>query len=377
MESNKPNEAGAGTRRTSTEAASGGVSRAAEPGGSRRRLRDRLLLQEDLNFLLTNRIPRALLTRAMGRLSRVRSPWLTRGLLTAWRLFTDLDLSESRLQRFESLRDCFTRELKPGARPIDADPSILVSPCDGIVGAFGEVRGTEAFQAKGFPYSIRDLFGTAEAAEAFQDGLFVTLRLTSSMYHRFHSPDTATLDHVTSISGDTWNVNPIALRRIEALFCRNERAVVRLRLEDGTPVALVAWRPSSWPRSACTASTWCCTRVAAGHAYSTWAVRWPGERNWDGSSTVPPSFCSRPMASRSTRACRWATGSEWVSRLSKRPVFRAPSPDDHRAVTPIFGSRQTSGTSPKFQIQALSPPCHGGVTGWSEESAHPDAAWVG
>jgi len=240
MESNKPNEAGAGTRRTSTEAASGGVSRAAEPGGSRRRLRDRLLLQEDLNFLLTNRIPRALLTRAMGRLSRVRSPWLTRGLLTAWRLFTDLDLSESRLQRFESLRDCFTRELKPGARPIDADPSILVSPCDGIVGAFGEVRGTEAFQAKGFPYSIRDLFGTAEAAEAFQDGLFVTLRLTSSMYHRFHSPDTATLDHVTSISGDTWNVNPIALRRIEALFCRNERAVVRLRLEDGTPVALVA-----------------------------------------------------------------------------------------------------------------------------------------
>ena len=32
---------------------------------------------------------------------------------------------------------------------------------------------------------------------------------------------------VTYISGDTWNVNPIALKRIEKLFCKNERAVMR------------------------------------------------------------------------------------------------------------------------------------------------------
>jgi len=242
MESNQSNGADTGSAGTSTEGPPppGGVGRTPQHGGPRRRLRDRLLLQEDLNFLLTNRGARALLTRAMGRLSRVRSPWLTRGLIAGWRLFTDLDLSEARQQRFESLRDCFTRDLKPGARPIDADPSMLVSPCDGIVGAFGPVRGTEAFQAKGFPYSIRDLFGTAEAARPFHDGTYITLRLTSAMYHRFHSPDAATVEHVSSLSGDTWNVNPIALRRIEALFCRNERAVIRLRLGDGTPVALVA-----------------------------------------------------------------------------------------------------------------------------------------
>ena len=34
------------------------------------------------------------------------------------------------------------------------------------------------------------------------------------------------------ISGDTWNVNPIALKRIEKLFCKNERAVIRTRLRD-------------------------------------------------------------------------------------------------------------------------------------------------
>ncbi|MFM8879498.1 MAG: archaetidylserine decarboxylase [Verrucomicrobiota bacterium] len=203
-------------------------------------LRDQLVLQEDLNFLLTNRVPRNLLTRCMGRLSRIRNRWLTRSSIALWRLFTDLDLSESKHQRFESLQECFTRELRPGARPVDPDPTVLVSPCDGIVGAFGPVKGMEAFQAKGFPYSIRDLFGSPEAAADFADGCFITLRLTSDMYHRFHSPDSGTVEKVTSIAGDTWNVNPIALRRIEALFCKNERAAIRMRLADGRPVAMVA-----------------------------------------------------------------------------------------------------------------------------------------
>ncbi len=205
-----------------------------------RALRDQLLLQEDLNFLLTNRVPRNLLTRCMGRVSRIRNRWLTRSSIALWRLFTDLDLSESKRQRFDSLQECFTRELRPGVRPVDTDPSVLVSPCDGIVGAFGPMEGMEAFQAKGFPYSIRDLFGSTEAAADFAGGCFITLRLTSDMYHRFHSPDSGTVEKVTSIAGDTWNVNPIALRRIEALFCKNERAAIRMRLTDGRPVAMVA-----------------------------------------------------------------------------------------------------------------------------------------
>jgi phosphatidylserine decarboxylase len=68
----------------------------------------------------------------------------------------------------------------------------------------------------------------------------VTLRLTSAMYHRFHAPQAATLEHVTYLSGDTWNVNPVALQRVEKLYCRNERAVLNLRLDaGGHPVALV------------------------------------------------------------------------------------------------------------------------------------------
>jgi phosphatidylserine decarboxylase len=75
--------------------------------------------------------------------------------------------------------------------------------------------------------------------ETHRNGRFVTLRLTSSMYHRFHAPDDLTLEQVSLIHGDTWNVNPIALKRVERLFCKNERAVIRTHLKTGEPFTIV------------------------------------------------------------------------------------------------------------------------------------------
>lgn len=201
--------------------------------------RERLLLQEDLNFLLTNRIPRIAATRLMGRISRIRSPWFTRLAIGVWRLFTELDLSEAAPQRYESLQQCFTRPLRPGLRPVDPRPEVLTSPCDAIVGACGPVVAGQVWQAKGFPYAAAELFGQADRAVPFEGGRFATLRLTSSMYHRFHAPHDARIDHVSYLSGDVWNVNPIALKRVERLFCRNERAVIRMTLNAGHGIALV------------------------------------------------------------------------------------------------------------------------------------------
>jgi phosphatidylserine decarboxylase len=195
--------------------------------------------QEDLNFLLTNRVPRAALTRFMGWFSKIELPWVRDLSIACWRLFSDLDLSEARQTSFKSLHACFTRELKPGLRPPDPDPSIVVSPCDAIVGAFGAIADTELFQIKGAFYSLIDLLGDPELVEAHRNGRFVTLRLTSSMYHRFHAVSDSRIEQVTFISGDTWNVNPIALKRIERLFCKNERAVIRTRLASGEILTLV------------------------------------------------------------------------------------------------------------------------------------------
>jgi phosphatidylserine decarboxylase len=202
-----------------------------------------LLLQEDLNFLLTNRIPRITLTRFMGWWSQLRNPFIVKASIAVWRWFTDLDLTESKQQTFASLHECFTRELRAGLRPIDPRPEVLSSPCDCIVGACGEIREGMVFQAKGFPYTLSSLLSTSSWVQPWphllEGGTFVTLRLTSSMYHRFHAPCDAHLSHVTYISGDTWNVNPIALSRVKELFCKNERAVLHMQTAEGVPFLIV------------------------------------------------------------------------------------------------------------------------------------------
>ncbi len=200
-----------------------------------------MLFAEDLNFLVTNRLPRRFATVLFGRLSRIRSRPLTAFVVALWRAFADdLCLEESKHQRFDSLHDCFTRELRDDARKIDPTPNFIVSPCDAIVGAHGRIRSGEAIQAKGFPYRLSELLPDPTLVERHQEGYFCTLRLKASMYHHFHAPVDGSLREVLYVSGDTWNVNPIALKRVERLFCKNERAALAFeQLEPGLEITLV------------------------------------------------------------------------------------------------------------------------------------------
>jgi phosphatidylserine decarboxylase len=200
----------------------------------------KIVQQEDLNFLLTNQIPRRLATRLMGWFSRIEQPLVCRFSLGIWRFFSDLDLGDAKETRFRSMHHCFTRQLRQGARPIEMDPEVLASPCDGIVGASGMIEGNEILQIKGLSYSLDDLLGDKQHAATFHYGSYVTLRLKSSMYHRFHAPYDCHVSSVTHFPGDMWNVNPVALKRIERLFCKNERAMIRTTLAgSGYAVTLV------------------------------------------------------------------------------------------------------------------------------------------
>ena len=149
----------------------------------------RLTHNEQLNFLLTNRLPRRYATVFMGWLSKIENPLIRKLSLSLWQRFSDdLDLSEARKTKFNSLHDCFIRQIKPDARTIEKDSNVIVSPCDAIVGAHGKINGTEVFQTKGFPYSLDELLIDKNLVDRYRDGFYVTLRLKSTMYHRFHAP---------------------------------------------------------------------------------------------------------------------------------------------------------------------------------------------
>jgi phosphatidylserine decarboxylase len=203
---------------------------------------ERVVHREDVNFVLTNQIPRRLVTRLVGWASGIEWPPVRDLSIALFRLFAgDLRLHEAKKSAFVSLHDCFVRELKDGARPIAADPAVLVSPCDGVIGAFGAIDDTELLQAKGSPYTLEELLGDSHLVGRYRGGTYVTLRLTANMYHRFHAPSDCRLDGATYISGETWNVNPPSLKRIARLYCKNERVVIHSRLEGTSEaVALVA-----------------------------------------------------------------------------------------------------------------------------------------
>jgi phosphatidylserine decarboxylase len=200
----------------------------------------RLSRNEQLFFLMTNRVPRQLVTRFMGWFAKIEQPLIRDLSLRFWDTFSELELDDALKTEFKSVHDCFIRELKPGARPVAPDPALLVSPCDGLVVGMGDIQGTQLIQAKGFPFTLEELLGDPELVQLYRDGRYVTLRLSSGMYHRFHAPHDCRVEQVNYISGDTWNTNPIALKRVERLYCKNERAVVRTTLTgSGLPVTLV------------------------------------------------------------------------------------------------------------------------------------------
>jgi phosphatidylserine decarboxylase len=205
------------------------------------RFRDRVMkvvLQGDVNFLVTNRLPRRPATWLMGRLSRIEFPPVRASSIALWRFFADPDLGDARETRFRSLHHAFTRALKDGARPFDPDPGIFASPCDAVIGACGQVEKGRLYQVKGRDYALGDLL--QEEAGPFADGWFATLRLTAGMYHRFHAPHDLRVRAVRYIPGDAWNVNRSALERVDRLYCRNERAVIRADLAaSGLPILLV------------------------------------------------------------------------------------------------------------------------------------------
>jgi phosphatidylserine decarboxylase len=202
---------------------------------------NKLAGQEQINFALTNRIPRRALTRFMGWFSKIEQPLVRDLSIATWRLFSDVDLEDAKKAHFTSLHDCFIRELKDGARPVDQDRNVLVSPCDAIVGASGVIAGNVLLQVKGFPYTLEEFLCDPALVARYRDGHYVTLRLTAGMYHRFHAPHDCRVERVTHIAGDAWNVNPVTLKRVERVYCKNERAVLRLNIaHGGTIVTMVA-----------------------------------------------------------------------------------------------------------------------------------------
>lgn len=124
---------------------------------------------------------------------------------------------------YSSFNDFFTRRLRPGARPVVADPDRLASPADGRTFAYTDVRGDTLLPAKGRHISLRELLASEREAARFQHGTVLIVRLCPSDYHRFHFPCAGVAARPRTIRGPLESVNPRALAKGMAILDRNQR----------------------------------------------------------------------------------------------------------------------------------------------------------
>lgn len=146
---------------------------------------------------------------------------------------------QSDINAYLSFNHFFTRELKPGVRPLADEQGAIASPADGVVSQAGDITDGNIFQAKGKSFTAIDLLGgSADRAEPFNNGVFSTIYLSPKDYHRLHMPLTGTLREMVHIPGRLFSVNTATTRSVPGLFARNERVVAIFDTEAG-PMALV------------------------------------------------------------------------------------------------------------------------------------------
>lgn len=172
-------------------------------------------------------LPTRWLSKLVFRVTQIRNPDFRGALIRLFLRGFTVNLSDAEFElvdNYDSFNHFFTRALKPGARPLPADPQIFVSPVDGTVSQFGEIREGRLVQAKGHSYSVLELLGGDEqAAQTFMSGRFCTIYLAPYNYHRIHMPIDGRLRKWSYVPGRLFSVNASTARALPNLFARNER----------------------------------------------------------------------------------------------------------------------------------------------------------
>jgi phosphatidylserine decarboxylase len=177
-------------------------------------------------------LPRERVSRAAGWLADrpwSRAPWMAKAVVGVYSRAYDVSFEECAEQDgWTSFDHFFTRTLRDGARPVDADPRVVVSPADGRVESMGPVDDQSVFVVKGRPYRVEELVGDADEAARYRGGGGCVIYLSPRDYHRVHAPCDGTIARIRSMPGDYYPVNAIGLEHVPNLFARNRRVAIAI-----------------------------------------------------------------------------------------------------------------------------------------------------
>ena len=186
-------------------------------------------------------LPHHLLSRLVYWFMRIRIKAIKNTQIALVGEMVGVDWSESKLKSasdFEHFNAFFTRELVPGARPIDPDPATFVAPSDGKISQCGRLTNDRILQAKGRHYTLRSLLADNRAVSKFYNGFFHTIYLAPRDYHRVHMPMSGHLQSMIHVPGRLFSVAPYNVSRVPDIFARNERVISLFETPHG-PMAII------------------------------------------------------------------------------------------------------------------------------------------
>ena len=193
-------------------------------------------LRDALVDILLEATSEPALSRFVGRCADLQLPRpVLRMLVAAYARALDVDLGEAVVPPggFRNFDDFFTRQLRPGLRPLAPGQRRLVSPVDGTLARYGAIEDGQLLQVKGKTYDLAALLDDAELARRFDGGTYFTLYLSPRDYHRIHAPADGHILGYHYIPGRLFPVNRLGVERVPGLFPRNERLVTLMKTPLG------------------------------------------------------------------------------------------------------------------------------------------------
>lgn len=152
----------------------------------------------------------------------------------------NMEESEKSIDEFIHFNDFFYRQLKPGARPIDAAPDSAVFPADARHMGWQHAGEMKNVFIKGQQFDIPALLGSKELGERYAQGSVILSRLCPTDYHRYHFPVSGTPSAPQNIPGPLASVSPICLRHQLSWLWTNKRTLTLLQTEKWGQVAILA-----------------------------------------------------------------------------------------------------------------------------------------
>ena len=147
----------------------------------------------------------------------------------------NIDEIQNDIKSYKTLNDFFIRKLKPTSRSFKRGGENITSPVDGTIIQMGGIFNETLLQVKSKHYSLKLLLKSAEMAQKYNDGFFITIYLSPKDYHRIHYFCNGSIIKYNYIPGYLFPVNPFSINNRDELFAKNERLVTYFQVQEHSP----------------------------------------------------------------------------------------------------------------------------------------------